>query len=1284
MIAKKLKKLSQSLLVAMPLMMSGAVYAAGEDYDYKFASTPFEYASLMSPSIKSNLIFLVDNSTFTIPAESQAIITGIVTDPDMISSMRVGLAYLYADSHPFIGFELPTRFLICISTRLVAIGPPAIALIVGAISSSIATGGLAIIAALPGLFSSLAALIAPIIPTCIPASRDTSLNITLNSQKLTQEVKLNDLSINLPEVLNSLTLSTANGIIPIGLPTITRRYYEITREIRGLTPANSFMKRPTSNDGGGLVNINRIISLFENVFDNPIVNNLPGIGTVASAIRAFLNDIVRIVGPVREYEPLFTDAIQYRCQPTFVIVLSSGVVAPGSLGVSNSSGWLSRFISLITAPAEAAGIDAKRYLPIPDLNGLQVPSDDTLVRKNIYNKNGANLSFQQWNNPITQYRKHGLAFLSTLFDETDLKTEKDGTDTEGKSWDDEDFPFQNITTITVNTAAIDTSDDLPEDSPSKILTTILGVFVNGLNDIVANPDYLRNAASYLVRIGNKGYFGGLSSVDEVKKVVKESIVGISQENLSSASSTVLSQMNPTLGVSAYLNTKNWSSSLRFYKLNQNSNDFTADLNNYVAPNYGSVSNNNIGTGNAGGAGIQSSRRVLVSTGETRPEFLKGDSAFNQWLIRPSNMSDKEINKKFNTNLRDRCQDKEPNCADRMLGDILNSPILAIDENPTSRNRSSDPYTTFIVTAANDGMVHIFKKAGNDNEPYQMILDYLPAAAKRGNNTTIWSQLSNITHPGYGKHQQHPHQYFNNGGIAYMGTMKKNCDEGKAFTCKNTPAQLFMVGSYGQGGRGLYALTLGGIGHESGNPIALSNSDQAYWQKEVPLWESGSDKYGASKNDSQSKQAHLSLGYIVGTPVLANVAINREMNNELNQMKPQNNGEIRYAVITHDGFFSNDKEPTLYIFDALGITKTEGVEPDGTKRASSTENQSNRGKLIAKIKTGNKSKASERQSLSPPAVVDIDDDGIADIVYAGDYDGNLYRFDLRKSSPSNWDAKMIYKATSATQPITTAPIVYKLDGTGSKYVVMFGTGSDLFDDDLLKNKSTINTETQAIYGIYDDLDDTSVKASTRRNLLNQTMTKNMGDFKGETKTVVTLSDKKMTPQYKGWYIDLTNDIGERVTRSGKLTGNSVFFTTRSYKSKNSSSINYSSNSCTNPIASSSDGYLLGINPRTGGRLKRNMMNLNPIEDRYKENVTFISGFKFDGVPSELAFATLGQDGLTNRSGQFNSGWEDSGITRMKQYDEGSLVVTSTTGEYYVISVAEPNYIRIRKLNSRELF
>ncbi|QRN41274.1 MAG: hypothetical protein GKC53_03855 [Neisseriaceae bacterium] len=1279
MIARKLKKLSQSIILAVPLIISHTVYAADEYFDHKFASTPLEYASLMSPGIKPNLIFLVDNSTFTDSTETQAIITGIVTDPDMISTMRVGLAYLYADSHPFISFELPTQFLICASTQLVAIGPPAISLIVAAIgSSSIITGGLAIIAGLPGLFTSLLALIGPIITTCIPTLRDTSLNIEINSQKLTQEVKLNDLSINLPEVINSLTLSMGNSIIPIGLPTITRRYYEITREIRGLEPNNSFMYRPINQIPSGMNNIKNIISLFENVFNHPIVSNLPGVGIIVSTIKTFLNDIVRIAGSTQEYQPLFTDAMQYRCQPNFVIVLSSGIVTPGSLGINDVSGWLSTFLNLIALPAQALGIDTKRYFPIPDLNELQIPEDDTLVRRHIYSKNGTTLNFLQWNNPVTQYKNHGLAFLSTLFDQTDLKTEKDGTDAEGKSWDDEDFPFQNITTITIDNAPIDNSNDVPLGNSSKILTTILSVFINGLNDVVANPAYLKNAASYSVKIGKNSYFSGISSIDEVKKVVKESIMGVSQKNISSAASTVLSQMNPTLGVSAYLNTKNWSSSLRLYTLNEHNNDFTVNLNNYLTPNYGSTSHDNIGIGNTGSIGIQPSRRILVSTGKTEPEFLKGDTAFNQWLIRPHNLSDKQINEQFHTNLRDRCQNKEINCPDRMLGDILNSPILAIDENPTSRNRSSDPYTTFIVTAANDGMVHIFKRTGNDNSPYNLVLDYLPAAAKRAKNTTIWEQLPSIAHPGYGKHQQYPHQFFNNGGIAYMGTMKKNCDQGKAFTCQNTPAQLFMVGSYGQGGRGLYALNIGGVSYTSGNQIALSNTNQAYWPKEVPLWESGSDKYGANQNDNKSKQAHLSLGYIMGTPVLANVSINRKINNELNQMKPQNNGETRYAVITNDGFFSDNEEPTLYIFDALGITKIEGVDSDGTKRASSKDIQSNRGKLIAKIKTGNKSKSSNRQSLSPPSVLDLDGDNIADIAYAGDYEGNLYRFDLRKSSPNDWTASMIYKAHNSKQPITTAPTLYKLDGTGSKYVVIFGTGSDLFEDDLLKNKSQIQT----IYGIYDDLNDTSIKATNRHNLLNQTMTKSRGNFKGEPKTIITLSDNKMTSKYRGWYIDLTNDIGERITRSGKLTGNSVFFTTRSYRSENSGYINYS-NSCVNPIASS-NGYLLGINPRTGGRLKRNMMNLNPIEDRYKENVNFISGFKFHGVPSELSFVTLGQDVLTNTSGQFNSGWEDSGITHIRQHSNGSLAVTSTSGEYYVISVSEPNYIRIRKLNSRELF
>ena len=150
------------------------------------------------------------------------------------------------------------------------------------------------------------------------------------------------------------------------------------------------------------------------------------------------------------------------------------------------------------------------------------------------------------------------------------------------------------------------------------------------------------------------------------------------------------------------------------------------------------------------------------------------------------------------------------------------------------------------------------------------------------------------------------------------------------------------------------------------------------------------------------------------------------------MKPKNGGDTRYAVFTGDGYFSEDREPTLYVFDVLGISAYATTTSSGAQKFSFQQNDKNKGKLIAKISVqsdcGCKGIAN-RQSLSPPAVVDIDGDEIADIVYAGDYRGNLYRFDLRKADPSQWKATKIFAAGQLdrqgypSQPITTAPVVY---------------------------------------------------------------------------------------------------------------------------------------------------------------------------------------------------------------------------------------------------------------------
>ncbi|HFA1205985.1 TPA: pilus assembly/adherence protein PilC, partial [Neisseria gonorrhoeae] len=94
-------------------------------------------------------------------------------------------------------------------------------------------------------------------------------------------------------------------------------------------------------------------------------------------------------------------------------------------------------------------------------------------------------------------------------------------------------------------------------------------------------------------------------------------------------------------------------------------------------------------------------------------------------------------------------------------------------------------------------------------------------------------------------------------------------------------------------------------------------------------------------------------------------------------------------------------------------------------------------------------------LSSPTLVDKDLDGIVDIAYAGDRGGNMYRFDLSNSDSSKWSAKVIFEGD---KPITSAPAVSRL---ADKRVVIFGTGSDLTEDDVL------DTKEQYIYGIFDD-------------------------------------------------------------------------------------------------------------------------------------------------------------------------------------------------------------------------
>ncbi|MCH8766837.1 pilus assembly/adherence protein PilC, partial [Neisseria gonorrhoeae] len=160
---------------------------------------------------------------------------------------------------------------------------------------------------------------------------------------------------------------------------------------------------------------------------------------------------------------------------------------------------------------------------------------------------------------------------------------------------------------------------------------------------------------------------------------------------------------------------------------------------------------------------------------------------------------------------------------------------------------------------------------------------------------------------------------------------------------------------------------------------------------------------------------VELGYTVGTPQIGKIR----------------NG--KYAAFLASGYaakdiVSSDNTTALYVYD---LKDTLGTP-------------------IAKIEVKD-----GKGGLSSPTLVDKDLDGIVDIAYAGDRGGNMYRFDLSNSDPSKWSVSTIFEGQ---RPITSAPAVSRL---ADKRVVIFGTGSDLTEDDVL------DTKEQYIYGIFDD-------------------------------------------------------------------------------------------------------------------------------------------------------------------------------------------------------------------------
>ncbi|HGJ8379901.1 TPA: PilC family type IV pilus tip adhesin [Neisseria gonorrhoeae] len=318
----------------------------------------------------------------------------------------------------------------------------------------------------------------------------------------------------------------------------------------------------------------------------------------------------------------------------------------------------------------------------------------------------------------------------------------------------------------------------------------------------------------------------------------------------------------------------------------------------------------------------------------------------------------------------------------------------------------------------------------------------------------------------------------------------------------------------------------------------------------------SNPVGVSMFDVQneSKNNGVKLGYTVGTPQIGKIR----------------NG--KYAAFLASGYAAKDiasqeNKTALYVYD---LKDTLGTP-------------------IAKIEVKD-----GKGGLSSPTLVDKDLDGIVDIAYAGDRGGNMYRFDLSSDKPSEWTVRTIFQGT---KPITSAPAVSRL---ADKRVVIFGTGSDLSEEDVL------DTKEQYIYGIFDDDKGTgtvkvTVQNGTGGGLLEQTLTK-------ENNTLF-LSNNKASggSNGKGWVVRLRE--GERVTVKPTVVLRTAFVTIRSYTGNDK---------CGAQTA------ILGINTADGGALTpRSARPIVPDHD----SVAQYSGHKKTSKGKSIPIGCMDKGGKT---------------------------------------------------------
>lgn len=539
------------------------------------------------------------------------------------------------------------------------------------------------------------------------------------------------------------------------------------------------------------------------------------------------------------------------------------------------------------------------------------------------------------------------------------------------------------------------------------------------------------------------------------------------------------------------------------------------------------------------------------------------------------------------------------------GDIINSDVWYTGA-PSSnyalrgyadftRNNKSRPAMLYV--GGNDGMLHGF--AAKDGAEK---IAYVPKG--------VLPNLTLLTDPQYNE----KHKSFVDGspmtGDVDMGAGIQDPSEPGYSTTYAANWRTLLVGTLGAGGKGYFVLDVTNP-KDTGSAPAFVEADAKQLVALDRTRGSGEpDPLCGSMSGSEKTACDLAvledkdIGNITARPVTDD---NDSMRST--QFVRMNNN--RWAVVLGNGYNSFNEKPVLLVQYLDGTRELVRIPATGDAKG-----------------TGR----AKDNGLAAPRLVDLNGDGRADVAYAGDNLGNMWKFDLTSIDQDQWKVAFggapLFTATGPTaiggsartniQPITVPPTVRandrkKLLGSGPSaklvqvggMMVAFGTGRNLTKDDEADGK------VQTLYSVLDNTRYREITTSkgkrlevhpgggtcpagpdcapapaalgagvTNAKLAQQTITEVDGGDYGTVDVTAALT-KETWANFNGWYLDLPA-LGERLLKPMGFYDGSNILTVWSQVPAKGSKVDPNIESCDSTSVDGERQYRTFVNIMDGQR------------------------------------------------------------------------------------------------------